>query len=227
MATQPTAKTKKRLSRRDMKEDKLIAWAQKVELFYIENRKIFWGIGLGAIIVLAAIFLIRANRQKGFEEASLSLTIAKLKFVTGLVEESEPEFRTLKASYGGRIAGEAQYYLARTAFLRGNVGEAEVAFREYLDNYSVDKYLDVAALAGLAASIEAQKRFAEAAEIYISIPRKYPKHHYSPEAMYQAARCYLWAGQKDKAIETCQVLQRQYPTSSLRNRASKLVALFP
>jgi len=227
MATQPTAKTKKRLSRRDMKEDKLIAWAQQVELFYIENRKILLGIAFGALVVLAAVLLFRANRQKSLEEASLDLTIAKLKFQTGLVDEAESEFRTLKASYGGRIAGEAQFYLAKTAFQRGKWDEAEAAFRECVDNYNVDKYLNVAALAGLAASVEAQKRFGEAAEIYISIPRNYPKHHYGAEAMYQAARCYLWAGQKDKAVETCQILQRQYPTSSLRSRATKLVTQFP
>jgi TolA-binding protein len=117
--------------------------------------------------------------------------------------------------------------LAKIALQRGNPEEAEAIFREYTHNCNIDKYINNAALAGLAASIEAQNRFSEAAEIYISIPRKYPKHYFCPEAVYQAARCYLWAGQKDKAIEACQMLQRQYPTSTLRSKAVRMLAQFP
>ena len=44
------------------------------------------------------------------------------------------------------------------------------------------------------------------------------------EAMFQAARCYLWADQKDKAVETYLLLQRQYPLSTLKTKASRAVA---
>lgn len=225
MAARIAGRARKRLTRRDLKEDKLIAMAQKVELFYERNRKAVFG---GLVVILAVViaaFVIRANWQKGFEEGSLNLTLAKVMFEMGRPDDGEAQLRELKAKYGGRIGGEAQYYLARSAFMRGDVEEAQAAFQEYLDKYHTDKYLDVAAIAGLAACLESQHNFTEAAETYLSVPRKYRKHHFSPQAMFQAARCYLWAGQRDRAIQTYQLLQRQYPSSTLKSKASRAVGL--
>ncbi|MFH1011270.1 MAG: tetratricopeptide repeat protein [bacterium] len=227
MATQAAAKGKKRLSRRELKEDKLIALAKKLEMFYEQNQKIVLGGAVAVLVVIVAIFLIRTSQQRVYNNASLDLTIAKIMFEMGRLDEAEPQLQSIKSRHGGRIAGEAQYYLARSAFMRGNAEEAEAAFREYVRNYRVDKYIDAAAVAGLAACVESQEKYGEAAEIYLSIPRKYPKHFFSPQAMYQAARCYLLANQRDKAVEICQLLQRQYPTSAVRNRAAKLIAQLP
>jgi TolA-binding protein len=224
MVAQSTGKGKKRLSRREMKEDRLIATAQKVERFYDQNRNLVWAGAAIILVAVVAVFLIRANMRRSFEEASLDLTVAKLMFQAGRIAEAEPQFQAIRERHGGRIAGEAQFYLARTAFMRGDEAAAEAAFREYVDNYHIDRYLDVAAIAGLAASMEAQGKYAEAAETYMSIPRQYRKHYYSPEAMFQAARCYLWADQKDKAVETYLLLQRQYPSSTLKTKASRAVA---
>ncbi len=224
MVAQSTGKGKKRLSRHEMKEDKLIATAQKMERFYDRNRSVVWAGAAVVLVVVIAVFLVRANRQRSFEEASLDLTIAKLMFQTGRVAEAEPQFQAIRERYGGRASGEALFYLARSAFMRGDEAGAEAAFREYVDNYHIDNYLDVAAIAGLAASMEAQGKYAEAAETYMSIPRQYRKHYFSPEAVFQAARCYLWADQKDKAVEAYLLLQRQYPSSALASRASRVVA---
>jgi outer membrane protein assembly factor BamD (BamD/ComL family) len=227
MAAQTAAKAKKRLTRRELKEDKLIILAKKFEVFYEQNRKVLLAIGAGILVVAVVALLVRANRERAFQDASLELTIAKIMFDMGNLDQAEPQLQSIKDKYGGRIAGEAQYYLARAAFMRGDVEKAEAAFRDYVNNYHVDSYLDVSAIAGLAASVESQGKYAEAAEIYLSIPRKYPKHYFSPEAMYQAARCYLLAGQRDKAVEICQLLERQYPTSSVRTRATRLIMQLP
>lgn len=227
MATQAAAKGKKRLSRRELKEDKLIALAKKFELFYEKNRKIVLGLAAAILVVIVAIFLIRTSQQRAYDDASLELTIAKIMFDMGRLDEAEPQLQSIKSKYGGRIAGEAQYYLARSSFVRGNVEEAEAAFREYVRNYHVNNYVDAAAFAGLAACVESQGKYIEAAEIYLSIPRKYPKNFFSAEAMYQAARCYLLADQRDKALEICRLLQRQYPTSAVKSRAVKLITQLP
>ncbi|MBM3324646.1 MAG: tetratricopeptide repeat protein, partial [Calditrichaeota bacterium] len=203
------------------------ALAKKFELFYEKNQKIVLGAAAAVFLVVMAIFLIRTSQQRAYDDASLELTIAKIMFDMGRLDEAEPQLQAIKSKYGGRIAGEAQYYLARSAFMRGGIEEAEAAFREYLRSYHVDKYMDAGAAAGLAACVESRERYEEAAEIYLSIPRKYPKHFFSPQAMYQAARCYLLANQRDKAIEICQLLQRQYPTSAVRSRAAKLITQLP
>ena len=224
MATQAAGKARKRLTRREMKEDKLIGLAQKVEQFYDENRKTVFTVAAAVLVIIIAFFLIQSNRQKSFEQASLDLTISKILFDMGNLDEAEPQLRELQARYGGRIAGEAQYYLARGAFMRGNIEEAEAAFREYIDKYHVDKYLDIASIAGLAVCLESQEKYEEAAEVYLSIPRKHRKHYFAPQAMFQAAKCYLLANQKDKAVQTYQLLQNQYPSSPLKTKASKQVA---
>ncbi len=223
MATQ-TGKAKKRLSRKEMREDKLIAMAQKVEQFYEQNRKLVMVVMAGILVVIVAFFMIRGNQQKAFKEASLSLSIAKMMFETKHFDEAESQFQVLKTRYGGRIAGEAQFYLAKGAFLRDNIEEAEAGFKEYIAKYHVDKYIDIAAIAGLAACQESQGRFEEAAETYLSIPRKHRKHYFSPHAMYQAAQCYLAVNQNDKALQTYQLLLKQYPNSTLKGTVAQLVS---
>ena len=224
MAAQTSGKSRKRLSRHEMKEDKLIAMAQQLELFYERNRKAVFGVATAILAVVVVFFLVRANQRKSFEEASVDLTMAKIVFDMGRVNDTEQQFQLLKTQHGGRIAGEAQYYLARIAFMHNDLNGAEVAFREYVDNYHVDKYLDVAAAAGLAATLESQGKYIEAAETYMAVQEKHRKHYYSAEALFEAARCYLSANQKDKAVQTYLILQRQYPTSALTVEASKAIA---
>ena len=224
MAAQASGKGSKRLTRRELKEDKLIGLAQKFEQYYEENKKVVFSVVAVVLVVIIAFFIIKGNREKSFEQASLDLTVAKIMFEMGNLDEAEPQFRALQAQYGGRIAGEAQYYLARSAFMRGNIDDAESAFRLYLDKYHVDSYLDIAAIAGFAACLESREKYTEAAEEYLSIPRKHRKHYFAPEAMFLAAKCYLLANEKDKAIQTFQLLQRQYPTSALKSKASKQLA---
>ncbi len=223
MATQ-TGKAKKRLSRKEMREDKLIGMAQKVEQFYEQNRKLVMAVMAGILVVIVAFFMVRGNQQKVFKEASLSLSIAKVMFEMKRFDEAESQFQALKTRYGGRIAGEAQFYLAKSAFLQDNIEEAEAGFREYIANYHVDKYIDIAAIAGLAACQESQGRFEEAAETYLSIPRKHRKHYFAPQAMYQAAQCYLTVNQNDKALQTYQLLLKQYPNSTLKGTVAQLVS---
>ena len=223
MATQ-TGKAKKRLSRKEMREDKLIGMAQKIEQYYEQNRKLVMAVVVVILVVIVAFFVIRANQQKTFEEASLSLSIAKVMFEMKRFDEAESQFQSLKTKYGGRIAGEAQFYLAKSAFSQGNFEEAEAGFREYISKYHVDKYIDVAAIAGLAACQESQGKFEEAAETFLSIPRKHRKHYFSPYAMNQAAQCYLSVNQKDKARQTYQLLLRQYPDSPLKSTVTQLVS---
>ncbi|MBU1935955.1 tetratricopeptide repeat protein [bacterium] len=223
MATQ-TSKSKKRLSRKEMREDKLIGMAQKVEQFYEQNRKLVMAVVAGILIVIVAFFLVRGNQQKAFEEASLNLSIAKVMFEMKRFDAAESQFQALKTQYGGRVAGEAQFYLAKSAFLQGKFEEAEAGFKEYISKYHVDKYIDVAAIAGLAACQESQGRYEEAAETYLSIPRKHRRHYFSAQAMYRAGECYLAVNQDDKAFQTYQLLLKQYPDSPLKNKVTQLVS---
>ena len=177
----------------------------------------------GILVIVIAFFVIRGNQQKAFREASLSLSIAKMMFDTKRYDEADSQFQALKARYGGRIAGEAQFYLAKSAYLQGKIEEAEAGFKEYLAKYHVDKYIDVAAIAGLAACLESQGKYEEAAETYLSIPRKYRKHYFAPFAMYQAAQCYLNINQNDKALQTYQLFLKQYPNSTLKGTVAQMV----
>jgi TolA-binding protein len=219
MAT--TTKGKGRLTKKELKQDKLVATAYKVEQYYLTHQRMVLGVAAAIIIVVVGIIFIRKSIQSSRLSESYQLTIAKMQYGSGSLSEAKDAFMRTVSTGGSRAAAEAKYFLGRIAFEQGSYAQAITEFEEYLKKYSADEKLDVACMCGLAASYEATNKFEDAAKTYYEVYEKYADNLYVPQALWDAQRLYRKINQMDKAIEILHIIRDKYTTSSMAQQAMR------
>lgn len=221
MAKAIAAKTKGKLTKKELKQDKLVEFTFKAETFYHRNKT--WVIGaFSALVVVVLAFVFYGSSQKSAQlEQSYQLTMAKMEYGSGKLEEAKQGFQAVKAQFSGRTAGEAQYFLGRIAFEQGDYPAAENDFSAYLKDYSVDNALDAAALSGLAAAQEAQGKLDQAIETYAKVADKYSSLAFAPQALQNVARLAQKLDQPDKTQKALQRIVDNYPESMAVQQARK------
>ncbi|MBU0691753.1 tetratricopeptide repeat protein [bacterium] len=221
MAKAIRAKGAGKLTKKELREDKLVGYASKVERFYHENQNRVLGIVVVLVILIAGgIFLQRMSSESRMIE-SYDLTIAKMAFGQEQYDAARVGLEKVISEYSGEVAAEAKYYLSRIDFEQGKYTEAEAGFREYQQSFSGDDNTNCAAVAGLAASLEAQKKFEEAAATFEEAVQRFPKLAFAPEALVQAARIYMYINQNDNAARVLAELIEKYPDSNSAAKAKQ------
>ncbi len=221
MAKAIAAKTKGKLTKKELKQDKLVEFTFRAETFYHKNKT--WVIGALsalAVIVLAVVFYNSSQKSSRLEQ-SYQLTMAKMNYGSGKLEEAKQGFQTVKTQFSGNVAGEAQYFLGRIDFEQGDYPAAENEFSTYLKDYSVDNALDAASLSGLAAAQEAQGKLDQALETYTKVADKYSSVAFAPQALQNVARLAQKLDQPDKAKQALQRIVDNYPESMSVQQARK------
>jgi TolA-binding protein len=165
------------------------------------------------VLIAGGIFIQKMSSGSRMTE-SYDLTVAKMAFGQQQYDQARGGLESVLANYSGDVAAEAKYYLARIDFEQGNYALAETGFRDYMNSFSGNEYTNCAAEAGLAASLEAQQKFAEAASGYEVIAGHFPKLPYAAEALVEAGRLYMQIKQDDSAIRVLQKLVKDYPLSA-------------
>jgi TolA-binding protein len=219
MATK--AATKGRLTRQELKQDRLVDLTYKLEHYYYEHKNLVLGIAIGILVVVVGGVLVSRMMSGAKLEESYELTKAKTTYGMGSLSLAKEEFEVVVNKYSGDAAGEAKYFLGRIAFEQNDLSTAQAHFETYLKDYSVDNYLNAAAMAGLAATKEAQGKSEEAAKLYEQVAKDHPDLPYAPQSLIDAERLYLKINQKDKGIELLKLVRDKYPESSLAAQAKK------
>ena len=221
MAKAIRAKGAGKLTKKELREDTFVSAASKVEHFYHENQNRVLGIIVVVIILIAGgVFLQRMSTESRMIE-SYDLTVAKMAYGQGQYAAARPALENVINEYSGEVAAEAKYYLARIEFEQGNFTEAETVFREYQQSFSGDDYTNCAVIAGLAASLEAQQKYEEAAATYEEAAAKYTQLPYAPESLLQASRVYMHINQEDNAERVLNKLIEDYPESTSASKAKQ------
>jgi len=216
MSKVASAKTKGRLTKKELKQDKLVEYAYKVENFYLANQKLVIGIAIAVVVVIAGVIVARKMIESRGLEQSYELMMAKMSYGSGKLDEAQAAFETIVQTMGGNTAAEAKYFLGRVAFEKGDFPQAETHFKEYLSNFSGNAEIDCAAQSGLAAAVETQGRLEEAAQTYEKISEEFPANPYAPQALMEASRLYLKLNQYDKSRDLAQIVADKFPDSNLR-----------
>ena len=163
---------KKKLSKKEIKEDKLVTTFYEAKSYYEKNQTMIFAV-TGAIIVIIFAVLFFTNKTKENDLlASVELSRVVNTYNAGLYQqaidgkEGTQEIGLLKIvdEYGGTEQGElARIYLANAYFY---TQQYEKAMEEY-DNYSgSDNLMISAALAGIASCYEVKNDFANAAKYF-------------------------------------------------------------
>lgn len=211
---------KKKFSRKEIKEDKLVEFYYKSQSFFSENKnKVFtYSLVLAAVIVAVILYVNYQNSQN--EEAGAHLSRAMdfydmgsyLEAIEGKQGSNIIGLKKLVAEYGSTENGEtAKIYLANSY---ANLGQTEEAFKYFEDyNGDVDIY-KAASLAGQASYYSYKNEFKKAADLYLKASRAAKNNVLNPDYMLQASINFLNAGDKEQAKNLLQTIKNDFKTSS-------------
>jgi TolA-binding protein len=223
-------KPKKKITKKEIKEDKLVTTYFEATTWYETNKKIVNGV-LGGIVVLAIVIVaymnnVNANNQKAntelgkvmayYDQGKFDLAIG------GNLQENIRGLQSIVDDYGSTKAGElAKFYLASAYCAQSDYDKA---LRYFLDVSVKDEMITASAIAGAGSCYEAKHDYEKAASMYEKAAFNSTKDVNAAENMFHAARNYLSAGKKEKAAELFKKVKKEFPTSVVAREIDRWIA---
>jgi TolA-binding protein len=223
-------KPKKKISKKEIKEDKLVTTYFEATTWYETNKKIVNGVLVGVVILAVVVVAymnnvnsnnVKANTELGkvlpyYDQGKYDLAIS------GNLQENIRGLQSIAEDYGSTKAGElAKFYLANSYFAQGDY---EKALKYFLNVNVSDDMLTASALSGAASCYEAKNDCEKAASMFEKAAFKSVKDVNAAENMFHAARNYLTAGKKEKASELFKKVKKEFPTSILAREIDRWIA---
>ncbi len=222
---------KKKLSRKEIKEDKLVTSYYKVRSYISQNNRRFLTYG-GVLVVVALIVIYYINHKKelnGKAGYSLSKVIdsydqgAYLEAIEGKTGTDNIGLKKIVEEYGSTENGEtAKIYLANSYNRLGKFDEAFKYYESYSGNIPI---LKSAALAGQAGYYEYKKDYQKAADLYRQASQVSKNNVDNPDYMLKAAINYIHIHQDATAKELLNSIKNDYKTSTASRDADRYLAL--
>ena len=213
-------KPRKRLTKREMKEDKFVTFAANATDFFQQNwRQIALGIAAVLVVILVSAGWVK-HRQTRENTASERLAEAAIAEQEGETDRAEELYAQVVSKFGRTKAGiPACTSLGALQFSGGKFDDAIATYRKALDRAGADPLGAFAAYSGVGACLEEQGKYEEAAIQYRSYAKKYPRSPLAPETLSDAARCFMQAGRTDEAKTTLEQILRVHPKSPAAHHA--------
>ena len=217
-------KAKKRLTRREIKEDKLVTTYFQALDFYEAHKREFLYAAVALVAIIAFAFYYSNSKKAAEQTASVEFAKGKAAYDNGNYDAAIGILEALTADFDGtRGAASGTIVLAKCYMSKGQYKEAEQTFKKYLDDYGDDPIFSLAATAGIAASYEAQGDYGKAAQAYERAAKKYSDSFKAPEFLLSAARCYKKVNQPQDAKRVLNELIETYPKSQVVSDAKLLL----
>jgi len=222
-------KPKKKISKREMKEDKLVTTYFEAQSWFEANRKRVSSVFFTILVIGIAGWFYYNNRST--QNLAATADLGKIiryydagNFETAINGSPQENIRGLQQivdEYGGTESGEfATLYLANAYFSLGNY---EKALQYYEDADISDGGLNAAVKAGIAACHEARGNHAEAAAYFEQAAQEDEQKLHAAEHLFHAGTNYILAGNKDKADEILKKLKANFPASPYAREADRLL----
>lgn len=230
-------KPKKKISKKEMKQDPLIGAYEQAQVYYYENKKYVSYALTALLVIVIGIVIFVNNRRANNEKAAAELGKVFTLYDGGttnpqqykLAIDGQPErgimgLKTIVDNYGGTESGElARFYLANAYY---QLGQYDDALRNF-DNFSTSSdILKSSTLAGMGGCYEAKGEYAKAASEYDKASSTTSNPLQIPDFLNAAGRCYGLSGEKEKAVALFKRLKKEYPTSQLARDADRYISQF-
>lgn len=212
---------KKKLTKKDIKQDKLVEFYYKTQDYIQKNQKkvlIYLGAFVG--VILLVIFYSNYRSSKNEEAGQLLSKVMDLYDAGSYLEAIEgkqgtPRIKGLKEivnEFGSTENGEtAKIYLANSyAFL----GQYEKAFQYYKDYGGSNDLLKATALAGQASYYSVKGDYEKAAKLYKQAAYISEINPNRPDYLLQAGINYMQINKKDEAKNLFQIIKDDYKASN-------------
>lgn len=223
-------KPRKRITKKELKQDKLVTLYFNVIEFFRNNKKIVSGTATGlviaAIVAVAYMNNVRSNNDKAATELSQVLgSFSGGAYQVAINGDPTQNVRGLKyivENYGNSETGEqAKIYLADCYYYLGNYADAMKYFKDYDGS---DKFLQASAYAGMAEVYAVQKKYSDAAEYYERAAAVDSKNFLTPEYLVGAARNYIKTDHSEKAVSLLDRVKKDFPNSQYAQNVDLLMA---
>lgn len=218
-------KAKKRITKRQIKQDKFVTFYFKATDFMKQHsNKVTIGLIAAAVIIVLTFFIAQSKKEAELN-ASEQLAKANTEIARGELQQAIDILSNMSENYSGtKSASKGVYFLAYTYFQKGEYENAIKYFQKYLEDYADDPILTNAAYSGVGACFEQQGNFLEAAQSYEKGAKKFPNHYNAPQQLIDAARCYKLANRIVDARKCYETMIAKYPDSGFKNDAELLLA---
>jgi len=192
--------------------DQLQAW------FEVNKKQVGYGLGIAAIIGLAAgLYVWRQNEKK--VEAGEALTKAMINSAGNRAASVDTLLKVANDFPGSTAGGRALLQAAGLLFQDGKHAEGQSQFQRFLREYP-DSAFAYEALFGIAVSLEAQGKADEAARAYGDLAARNPSAPVTPRAKFAQGRILESQGKLPEARDVFESLARGEPGSSMANEAA-------
>ncbi len=218
--------SRKRFTKKEIKEDKLVTTAFRTSEYIQKNPAPFIYGGVLVAILFAAVLLFMWSADKKQAEASTLLARARLSMEAGRAEVGIVDIETLIRDYAGTgQAGHgalrlANYYYHSTKEYYKALEYFEIVINEYKD----DNVRLANAASGAAACYSREGNSAEAARLFRFSADTDPQKSWAPGQMKLAIYAYLHAGDTTSAISVIEQLDIMYETSTEAMATQRLLA---
>ena len=188
-----------RVTRDSLKHDAFFDFTSRATAFVSANLSTVLGVvGAIALAIVLTTFWSRSRGEKTLR-SDLQSSVLVSNYVAGQYQNSIDLATQLQNAYGGtRAAVLAEYVKGMAQLQLGRYLDAEQSLRAYLDKSSKAPFYEKAARRSLAACLETQNRFADAAEGYKGLAATLTDDE-ADEALLDAARAYRLAGATEQA----------------------------
>ena len=213
-------KPKKKITKKDLKEDKFVKFTLQAKTYLDENSKqVFYmvtGILVVAIVVIVFVYAHNAN----VEEARGQLGIAQVEYSNLNYDKAITRLESLIESYDGtNEADQGMFLLANILYQKERYEESKNYFEQFVDSYSGSNILLASGIAGLAACYEKEEMYSEAGETYSNAASTAPDFVEADNYLYLAGICFSKAGDTLKAVEKFEYLVENNVTNKRLNDA--------
>ena len=210
---------KKRISKKEIKQDKLVNSYYKVLNFYQKYQaKVIIGLAAFALVVIAIILYSNKSTNDNLAAANLLSKVIPIyqsgsyeEAINGLPTANIVGLKEIVDNYGGTEQGEsAKIYLANAYIVTNNIEEAFKLFDDYSGSNPLFK---ATSLAGRASYYEIKKEYEKAADLYKDASRITISNPSNPEFLLKAGINLLKLGRKEEAKAVFLEIKSEYKSA--------------
>lgn len=197
-----------RITKKQLKSDSFITNTLKAwEYTRMHQNTVFVALVI-LIVVIAGVVWIGNSRRQSRQEAQSLFGEALTYYMAGQIPAAGQRFEQVRDRVSGTREGAyALYFIGKCALLEKRNLEAIDAMDSYLESSSKDDFFYDAALAGKAAALENERRFSEAAGLYLDLARSPGRNAFNKkEYLKRAAENYKKGRETGLALEAMEEL---------------------
>jgi len=217
-------KPRKKITKKQLKEDKLVTFYFQAQEWLEKNGKLLTMAAAAVVLVAAGVAYYSYAQVRAEKTASVDLARATRTFEAQDYQTAISQLSPIVDSYGSTTSGKmARLYLADAFFQTKEYANARKHYQKFASSFKGDDYFRAAAQGGVAACLEQEQKYAQAAAAYVDAAESWDSV-LAPSMLLNAGRCYNRAGDSATARKTLNRLIEAYPKATEKEDALLLLS---